>query len=101
MFGSIGGAEIVMVLLLALLLFGPRRIPQIGRMVGKALSEFRKATTDFKMNLEREVDLTELKEVKEGLKSTGKEISDTVGELRRTSVPLSGPTADVAEERDS
>jgi sec-independent protein translocase protein TatB len=101
MFGSIGGAEIVMVLLLALLLFGPRRIPQIGRMVGKALSEFRKATTDFKMNLEREVDLTEVREVHEGLKSTGKEISDTVGELRRTSVTPPAPTADVEEDRDS
>jgi sec-independent protein translocase protein TatB len=101
MFGSIGGAEIVMVLLLALLLFGPRRIPQIGRMVGKALSEFRKATTDFKMNLEREVDLTEVREVHEGLKSTGKEISDRVGELRRTSVTPPAPTADVEKDRDS
>lgn len=101
MFGSIGGAEIVMVLLLALLLFGPRRIPQIGRMVGKALSEFRKATTDFKMNLEREVDLTEVREVQEGLKKTGKEISDTVGELRRTSVTPTGPTPDGEKDRDS
>jgi TatA/E family protein of Tat protein translocase len=101
MFGSLGGAEIVMVLLLALLLFGPRKIPQIGRMIGKALSEFRKATNDFKMNLEREVDLSEVKEVREGLRATRKEISDTVGELGRTSVTPPGPTANGKKDRDS
>jgi sec-independent protein translocase protein TatB len=45
-----------MIAILGLLLFGPRKLPQIGRTVGKAVSEFRRATTDFKMNLEREVD---------------------------------------------
>jgi TatA/E family protein of Tat protein translocase len=97
LFGSIGGAEIVVVLLLALLLFGPRKIPQIGRSIGKALSEFRRATTDFKMNLEREVDLAEMKEVRDGIKSAGDEISDTLSELRRPSAPESTP--DGAKER--
>jgi len=75
MFGSVGGAEIIMVLVLALLLFGPRKLPQIGRTIGGALSEFRKATTDFRSNLEREVDLTDLKEAR-------RDISDTVREVK-------------------
>jgi len=50
--GSIGGAELVFVLVLALLLFGPRQLPKIGRTIGKTLGDLRKATTDFKMNLE-------------------------------------------------
>lgn len=99
MFGSIGGAEIILVLLLALLLFGPRKIPQIGRTLGKALSEFRKATTDFKMNLEREVDLAEMKEVRNGVKSTGDEISDTLSELRSPGPTESTP--DGKKERES
>jgi Sec-independent protein translocase protein TatA len=70
-------------------------------MIGKALSEFRKATTDFKMNLEREVDLTEVREVKEGLKSAGKEITDTVSELRRTSTTQPGSTSDGERDRDA
>jgi Tat protein translocase TatB subunit len=99
LFGSIGGAEIILVLLLALLLFGPRRIPQIGRTIGKTLSEFRKATTDFKMNLEREVDLAEMKDVRNGIKSAGDEISDTLSELRS---PLtSESTSDGKKERES
>jgi TatA/E family protein of Tat protein translocase len=99
LFGSIGGAEIILVLLLALLLFGPRKIPQIGRTLGKALSEFRKATTDFKMNLEREVDLAEMKEVRNGVKSAGDEISDTLSELRSPAPAESTP--DGKKERES
>jgi TatA/E family protein of Tat protein translocase len=98
-FGSIGGSEIVLVLLLALLLFGPRKIPQIGKTIGKALSEFRKATTDFKMNLEREVEVAEMKEIRNGIKSAGDEISDTLNELRRPEPPLS--TSDGKEKSES
>lgn len=75
MFGSVGGGEILVLLVLALLLFGPRRLPKIGRTVGAALSEFRRATTDFKMNLEREVDLTDVK-------AAGKEITGTLEEVK-------------------
>jgi TatA/E family protein of Tat protein translocase len=99
LFGSLGGAEIVLVLLLALLLFGPRKIPQIGKTVGKALSEFRKATTDFKMNLEREVDVAEMKDLRNGIKSAGDEISDTLSELRN---PVrSESRSDGKKERES
>jgi TatA/E family protein of Tat protein translocase len=87
------------VLLLALLLFGPRKIPQIGKTVGKALSEFRKATTDFKMNLEREVDVAEMKDLRNGMKSAGDEISDTLSELRN---PVrSESRSDGKKERES
>ena len=75
MFTSISGPELLMILILGLLLFGPRKLPQIGRTVGKAFSEFRRATTDFKMNLEREVESTELKEV-------AREVDQTVREAK-------------------
>ena len=59
MFTSVSGLELLVILVLGLLLFGPKKLPQMGRTVGKALSEFRRATTDFRMNLEREVDAAE------------------------------------------
>lgn len=62
MFGSIGGPEVLLLFIAALLLFGPRRLPEIGRTLGKALADFRRATNDFKMNLEREVRMEELKD---------------------------------------
>jgi len=63
-FGSLGGPEVIFLFILALLLFGPRRLPEIGRTLGKTMADFRRATTDFKVSLEREVDLESLKDAK-------------------------------------
>jgi sec-independent protein translocase protein TatB len=68
MFG-LGGTEVLVIFALALLLFGPRKLPEIGRTLGKTLAEFRRATMDFRVSLEREVELDKLK-------------SDTLGPLR-------------------
>ena len=93
--GSIGGAELVLILVLALLLFGPRRLPQIGRTLGKALGDLRKATTDFKTNLEREVDLEQVKDLHRDIKSAGRDVSDAVNPLRDLGRPHGGsPPAD-------
>jgi TatA/E family protein of Tat protein translocase len=84
MFGSIGGPEFLLIAVLALLLFGPRKLPQIGRSIGRALAEFRGATHEFKASLEREVELEGLRETKDGLADAGREIADTVRETTRT-----------------
>lgn len=60
MFGSVGGAEFLLIAVLALLLFGPRKLPQIGRSVGRALAEFRGVTREFKSSLEQEVRMEEV-----------------------------------------
>jgi sec-independent protein translocase protein TatB len=57
--GPIGFPELLFILVLALLIFGPRRIPEIGRTLGKAMGEFRRATTDFKRTLNLEAALDE------------------------------------------
>ena len=62
MFGSIGGPEVVLLFIAALLLFGPRRLPKIGRTLGKTVADFRRATNEFRTNLEREVRMDELKD---------------------------------------
>lgn len=66
MFGSIGGPEILLIFVLGLLLFGPRKLPEIGRTIGKTLGEFRRATSDFTASLEREVALEKVKEKETG-----------------------------------
>jgi TatA/E family protein of Tat protein translocase len=58
-FGSLGLPEILFILVLALLLFGPRKLPEIGRTIGKGLSEFRRATNDLKRSIESEIELEE------------------------------------------
>jgi len=61
-FGSIGGPEVILLFIAALLLFGPRRLPEIGRTLGKTMADFRRATNDFRVNLEREVQVEEIKQ---------------------------------------
>jgi len=55
MFGSIGGPELLLILVIALLVFGPKKIPELSRTIGRGVAEFRRATNDFKTTLEREV----------------------------------------------
>jgi Tat protein translocase TatB subunit len=61
-FGSLGGSEVIVLFVLALLLFGPRRLPEIGKTIGKAVAEFRKASQDFRASLEREVEIEKIKD---------------------------------------
>ena len=63
MFGSLGVPELLLIFVVILIVFGPRRIPEIVRTLGKALGEFRKATDDLKNTIEREVRLEELKQI--------------------------------------
>lgn len=60
--GSLGWPEIMVILVIALVIFGPRKLPQLGRTLGKALGEFRRATNDLKNTLELEVHKDEEKQ---------------------------------------
>lgn len=55
MFGSIGGTELLVILVLVLVIFGPRRLPEFGRTIGKGLAEFKRASNDLRRTLEEEV----------------------------------------------
>ena len=57
---SLGSTELLVILGAALIFFGPRRLPQLSRQLGKSLSEFRRASEDFKRTWEREVNLENL-----------------------------------------
>jgi Tat protein translocase TatB subunit len=61
MFGTLGGPEIFLILVIALIVFGPRRLPDIGKSVGRMLAEFRKASNDFKRTIEEEVEADKLR----------------------------------------
>jgi TatA/E family protein of Tat protein translocase len=60
MLGSLGFPEILFILVLALLVFGPRRLPEVGRKVGRALGEFRRATGDLKRSIDREMTMADI-----------------------------------------
>jgi sec-independent protein translocase protein TatB len=57
--GNIGMADSLILMVLALVVFGPRRLPQIGRQIGRLMYEFRKASNDFKFQMEEELRVAE------------------------------------------
>ena len=65
MFGSLGFPELMLIFFVALIVFGPRKLPDIGRSIGKALGEFKRASNDIKNTLEQEVAKEELKELRD------------------------------------
>ena len=54
---SLGSTELLFILVMALVFFGPRKLPQLSRTLGKNVAEFRRASEDFKRTWEREVSL--------------------------------------------
>ena len=59
---NLGMPEMIFIFLLALVLFGPKKLPELGRQLGKALAEFKKASNEFKSQLEMEMMNIELEE---------------------------------------
>jgi sec-independent protein translocase protein TatB len=81
---NLGFPEMLFLGLLALLLFGPKRLPEIGRQIGKALGEFKRASSEFQTQLEDEVRQLEVQE-----------------ESQRTIAPPAAPEGSIAQAASS
>ena len=55
MFGSLGMPELIVIFVIALVVFGPRKLPELGRSLGRGIAEFKKATSELQNTLEREI----------------------------------------------
>lgn len=62
MFGSIGMPELIIIFVIALIIFGPRKLPELGRSLGKSLAEFKKASNELRSTLEEEIRIEEQKD---------------------------------------
>jgi sec-independent protein translocase protein TatA len=56
MLGSLGMPELIVIFVIALIIFGPRKLPELGRSLGRGIAEFKKATTDLQTKLEVEIE---------------------------------------------
>jgi sec-independent protein translocase protein TatA len=100
---SLGMQEIIVIFILALIIFGPRKLPEIGKTIGKGLNEFKKASNDLKRAWEDEVDLEKEKETMKGIfKDTTdaltQPVTDFSRELKESTDAFNEPVADVSRE---
>jgi len=94
-FGPLGMPEIIMIFIVGLLLFGPRKMPELGRSIGRALGEFRRASNEFKRTVEDEVAAEDIRAVEKDLR----EIKDAGTDAVKKAVDAA--TEETEEQGDS
>jgi sec-independent protein translocase protein TatA len=69
MFGSIGMPELIIILVIALIIFGPRKLPELGRSLGRSIGEFKKASNELRSTLEEEIRLEETRDQRASIRA--------------------------------
>ncbi len=88
MFGSIGMPELIIILVIALIIFGPRKLPELGRSLGKSINEFKKASNELRSTLEDEIRVEEQRD----------RVSATAATTPPAATPSPADTATVSRE---
>jgi sec-independent protein translocase protein TatA len=91
MLGSIGMPELIIIFVIALIIFGPRKLPELGRSLGKSLAEFKKASNELRSTLEEEIRIEEQKDKEKEKDTTAKAATPT---------PAPTPPADAAHDEN-
>src|ERR1700675_3236589 len=94
MFGSLGMPELIVIFVIALIIFGPRKLPELGRSLGKSIAEFKRASNELRSTLEEEIRLEEQRTTLEASKTA----SQTATAQVATPTPVSTTAAPHAEE---
>jgi sec-independent protein translocase protein TatA len=89
MLGSIGMPELIIIFVIALIIFGPRKLPELGRSLGKSLAEFKKASNELRSTLEEEIRIEEQKDKEKEKETTAK-----------AATPTPAPPADAAHDEN-
>lgn len=103
MFGNIGFPELLFILAIALLVFGPKKLPEVGKSIGKAVREFRRTSDEIKGRIEEEIRASEFKDIKDDLKKDfsfdkkdfGLDTAEA-GDVAPAAAPAAPPAADAA-----
>lgn len=69
MFGSIGMPELIIILVIALIIFGPRKLPELGRSLGRSIGEFKKASNELRNTLDEEIRIEEQRDQRAAMRA--------------------------------
>jgi Tat protein translocase TatB subunit len=96
MFGPIGMPEMIVIAVIALIIFGPRRLPELGKSLGKSIAEFKRASNDLKNTLEEEIRIEELQDARKSA-----EIPPTASMAPASSAPAVAAPEGVTAPRET
>jgi sec-independent protein translocase protein TatA len=88
MLGSIGMPELIIIFVIALIIFGPRKLPELGRSLGKSIAEFKKASNELKSTLEEEIRLEEQRSTIEASKAAAPVVAPVAATHVEETVPV-------------
>ena len=92
MFGSIGMPELIIIMVIALIIFGPRKLPELGKSLGRSINEFKRASSDLQNTLEQEIKLEEQKETQAKTRAREGDTVADAGGTPETGAPVSRST---------
>jgi sec-independent protein translocase protein TatA len=79
MLGPIGMQELIIIFVIALIVFGPRKLPQLGKSLGRSIAEFKRASSELRNTLEDEIHIEETKkEIMEPIETLSREAQEVV-----------------------
>jgi sec-independent protein translocase protein TatA len=90
---NLGMPELIFIFFLALLIFGPKKLPELGKTLGKGLAEFKRATNDLKDSLQEEINAVQ-DPIKESLREPAKMIEGALEPKTEKPTPAEKSTPD-------